>query len=209
MKRLILIFLFYAVTGLMIVVGFPDNAQTKGMDSKDAASGILSGGGGIFYPFKGKSGFNGVIQAAGQISAQERFGVELEYRKSEVELFNAKNIDTQSYILRLIGQYFFRPHGISPYIGLGINLAVNVFDEDEIERERPSVNITQRWGFGYGLLGLLGVEVPVGGGLAFFGEGRVSGDFQISRYKKRSGKNKLSIENLSGLTAMGGIRMRF
>jgi hypothetical protein len=58
-------------------------------------------------------------------------------------------------------------------------------------------------------MALLGVEVPVGGGLAFFGEGRVSGDFQVSSYKKRSGGNKITIESLSGLTGMGGIRVRF
>lgn len=207
MKRLVLRSLFSVTLGLIAFSGLSVNEQAQGRDSKDSV--VLSGGGGIFYPFKGKSGFNGVVQAAGKISPQERLGVELEYRNYETELFNAKDIDTQSYILRGIGQYYFRPQGISPYVGLGINFAVNVFDEDEIERKRSSVNIKQGWGFGYGIMALLGVEVPVGGGLAFFGEGRVSGDFQLTRYKSRSGKNKLSIESFSGLTGMGGIRMRF
>ena len=65
------------------------------------------------------------------------------------------------------------------------------------------------WGFGYGIMGLLGVEVPMGQQSAFFVEGRVSGDFQLTHYEKRSGKDKLSIESLSGLTGMGGIRVRF
>ncbi len=207
MKRLALRSLFSVVLGLIAFSGLSVNEQAQGMDSEDSV--MISGGGGIFYPFKGKSGFNGVVQAAGKISPQERLGVELEYRNYETELFNAKDIDTQSYIVRGIGQYYFRPQGISPYVGLGINFAVNVFDEDEIEKKRSSVNIKQGWGFGYGIMALLGVEVPVGGGLAFFGEGRVSGDFQLTRYKSRSGKNKLSIENFSGLTGMGGIRMRF
>ncbi len=209
MKPLVMKYLCSLVVGLVCWGGLSQSAEAKGMDSRKSGSMIISAGGGIFYPFQGKSGFNAVVQAAGKISPQEQFGVELEYRNSEVELFNAKDIDTESFIVRGIGQYYFFPSGISPYIGLGINFAINVFDENEIERQRSSLNITQGWGFGYGLLGLLGVEVPVGGGVAFFGEGRVSGDIQFTRFKKRSGKNKLSVESLSGLTGMGGLRMRF
>ncbi len=209
MKSIVMTYLFSLLVGLMCWGGISQKVEAQGTNSRKSGSTIISAGGGIFYPFQGKSGFNAVVQAAGKISPQERFGVELEYRNAEVELFNAKDIDTQSFILRGIGQYFFRPNGISPYVGLGFNFAVNVFDEKEIERKRSSINITQGWGFGYGLLGLLGLEVPVGGGLAFFGEGRVSGDIQFSRYKKRSGKNKFSVESLSGLTGMGGLRMRF
>jgi hypothetical protein len=94
-------------------------------------------------------------------------------------------------------------------VGLGINLAVNDFDGNEVERKRPSVDIKTGWGFGYGIMGLLGVEAPVGQQLALFVEGRVSGDFQITIYEKRSGKDTLNFESLSGLTGMGGIRMRF
>ncbi len=208
MKQFTVIFLFYGVTGLMVLSGFINNVQAKGMDSGDSDKGIISSGGGIFYPFKGKSGFNGVIQAAGQVSPQERFGVELEFRKYETELLKAKDVDTKSFILRGVGQYFFRPHGISPYIGLGINLAINVFDKDDIERQR-SINVKRGWGFGYGIMGLLGVEVPVSGGLVFFGEGRVSGDFQISQFERRSGKDRIRVDSLSGLTGMGGIRIRY
>jgi len=209
MKPLNFVLLLSVVMGLMAFSGLTDKVQAKGLDSEDSDTVVISGGGGIFYPFKGKDGFNGVIQAAGNISPQERLGLELEFRNYETEIFNAKNIDTQSYILRLIGQYFFRSHGFSPYVGLGINAGVNVFDEDEIEKKRSSINVKQGWGFGFGIMGLLGVEIPVGGGVAFFGEGRVSGDFQVSTYEKRSGKDKISFESLSGLTGMGGIRMRF
>lgn len=209
MKRLALRSLLSVVLGLIAFSAFSVNEQAQGRDSEDSDSVFVSGGGGIFYPFKGKSGFNGVVQVAGKISPQERLGIELEYRNYETELFNAKDIDTQSYIVRGIGQYFFRSQGISPYVGLGLSLGINVFDEKEIENKRSSINLQQGWGFGYGIMGLLGVEVPVGGGLALFGEGRVSGDFQVSRYKNGSGNHKISFESLSGLTGMGGIRMRF
>ncbi len=205
MKSLALRYVCSVMIGLAIIGGLSGNVAAKNGDIDDSV--IISGGGGIFYPFQGKSGFNAVVQASGQIAPQERMGVELEYRQYETKLFKVKNIDTQSYIFRLFGQYFFRPQGITPYVGLGINFAINVFDEDEIEKRRTSVKLKQGWGVGYGLLGLVGVEIPVGP-VALFGEGRVSGDFQITNYKK-SGKRKIGIESLSGLTGMGGIRIRF
>ncbi len=193
-----------AIVGFVLIGGFGNNVEAKAGEDDSV---LISGGGGIFYPFKGKSGFNAVVQAAGKITPQERMGVELEYRQYETELFNAKDIDTQSYIFRIFGHYLFPLRGITPYLGIGLNMAVNVFDKKEIERKRPSVNVKRGWGFGYGIMGLAGVEVPVGR-VIFFGEGRVSGDFQLSNYKK-SGKNKIRIENFSGLTGMGGIRVRF
>ncbi len=210
MIRLNLKFLVSVIMGLMFVFSGPlDNLQAKGMNAEASDPGFISGGGGIFYPFQGKSGFNAVVQATGKISAQERIGIELEYRNYETELFKAKDIDTQSYILRGVGQYFFRSQGISPYVGLGLSMGLNFFDEKEIEKKRPSVNIKQGWGLGYGILGLLGVEIPMGQEVVLFAEGRASGDFQLSHHENRSGKNKLSIENLSGLTGMGGIRFRY
>ena len=209
MKRPHVRLFFSVVMSVMVGWGLSADVLARGTERGESDSVLISGGGGIFYPFQGKSGFNGIIQASGQISSKERMALELEFRKYETELFNAKNIDTKSFIIRGMGQYFFFPDTISPYVGLGINLAVNVFDEDEIERKRPSVKVLQGWGFGYGILGLLGIEVPIGGGVALFGEGRVSGDFQVSRYKKRSGGNRIRVESLSGLTGMGGIRMQF
>lgn len=209
MKRFALRFLLNVVMGLIVFGGLSDTIQAKVVESEDSNEVVISGGGGIFYPFKGQSGVSGVIQAMGILSPQERMGVELEYRNYETELFNTKDIDTQSYILRGIGQYFFRSHGISPYVGLGVNIALNVFDETEIEKKRPSINVKGDKGIGYGVMGLLGVEVPMGQHVALFAEGRVSADFQVTRYKNESGKNKIDIENLSGLTGIGGIRLRF
>ncbi len=193
------------IIGLVLMGGMCNHVAAEMRDADESV--YISGGGGIFFPFQGKSGFNAVVQAAGKISPRERMGMELEYRQYETELFNAKDIDTQSYIFRIFGHYLFPLGGITPYVGLGLNMAVNVFDKKEIEKKRSSVNIKRRWGFGYGLMGLAGVEVPVGR-VAFFAEGRVSGDYQLTDYKK-SGKRKLGIESFSGLTGMGGLRVRF
>ncbi|TFG59988.1 MAG: hypothetical protein E4H32_09295 [Nitrospirales bacterium] len=209
MRRLTLGFLLSVVMGLMVFGGLSENVQAKVVDPEDSDSVVISGSGGIFYPFQGQAGFNGVIQAMGILSPQERLGVELEFRNYETEFFKAKDIDTQSYILRGIGQYFFRAHGISPYVGLGLNIAVNVLDEKEFEKQRPSTNLKQEVGIGYGVIGVMGVEVPMGQRVAFFAEGRVSADFQLIRYENQSGKDKVNLESLSGLAGMGGIRFRF
>lgn len=209
MNHLALRYLFAVMMGLIVFGGLSDPARAKVIEPEESDTVIISGGGGIFSPFQGKSGQSGSIQAMGLISPQERIGLELEYRNYNTDLFHTKNIDTQAYILRGIGEYFFRSHGITPYIGVGVNIALNVFDEKDVERKRPSINVKGGKGFGYGIMGLLGVEVPVGQRVALFAEGRVSADFQLSRYKNSSGKNKLDIENLSGLTGMIGIRFHF
>ena len=202
-------YLLTVVMGLIVFSGLSDHAQAKVIEPETSNTVVISGAGGIFYPFQGQSGVSGVIQAMGIISPQERLGIELEYRNYDTELFNAKNIDTQAYILRGIGQYLFRSHGISPYVGLGLSIALNVFDENDIEKKRASINVKGDKGFGYGIMGLVGVEVPVGPRVAVFAEGRVSADFQLTRYKNESGNNKIDVENLSGLTGMVGIRFHF
>ncbi len=58
-------------------------------------------------------------------------------------------------------------------------------------------------------MGLSGVEAPMGQGIAVFAEDRVNADFQFTRYKNGSGKTKIDVENLSGLTGMVGIRLHF
>lgn len=209
MNRLVVMNWLTVLMGLIVFNGLSGHAQAKVIESEESETVVLSGGGGIFYPFQGKTGASGAIQAMGIISPQERMGVELEYRNYKNELFHAKNIDMQSYILRGIGQYFFRSHGISPYVGLGVNIALNFFDEKDIEKKRDSINVKGDKGFGYGIMGLVGVEAPVGQGVAVFAEGRVSADFQLTRYKNGSGKDKLDVENLSGLTGMIGIRFHF
>ncbi|MEO8325054.1 MAG: hypothetical protein ABI618_04340 [Nitrospirota bacterium] len=209
MNRLVLMYWLTVLMVLIVFNGLSSHAQAKVIEPEESETVVLSGGGGIFYPFQGKTGASGAIQAMGIISPQERMGVELEYRNYKNDLFHAKNIDMQSYILRGIGQYFFRSRGISPYVGLGVNIALNVFDEKDVEKKRDSINVKGDKGFGYGIMGLLGVEAPVGQGVAVFAEGRVSADFQLTRYKNGSGKNKLDVENLSGLTGMVGIRFHF
>ncbi|HNP62042.1 MAG TPA: OmpW family outer membrane protein [Nitrospirales bacterium] len=209
MKGSLLTYLLPIVMGLIVFNELSSHAQAKVIEPEESETVVLSGGGGIFYPFQGKTGGSGAIQAMGIISPQERMGVELEYRNYKNDLLHAKNIDMQSFIFRGIGQYFFRTHGISPYIGLGLNIALNVFDEKDIEKKRDSINVKGDKGFGYGVMGLVGVEAPVAQGVALFAEGRVSADFQLTRYKNGSGKNKLDVENLSGLTGMIGIRFHF
>ncbi len=169
---------------------------------------VLSGAGGIFNPFDGKTGFSGLGQLMFQTSPQVRFGGEFELRDYQAELFKVNNVDIQSFILRGIGLFFLRPEGVSPYIGAGIGFSVNNFDENEVEKRRPSIRIKNDIGLGFGVLGLVGVEVPVGDRFAFFVEGRASADFQVTNTEEPGG-DETDIENIGGISGLGGIRLRF
>ncbi len=193
--------------GILIGMGVPESGYTQEYDPY--GSGVVSGGGGIFFPYQGNTGWNGMIQALANISPQERMGVEFEVRKYETKMFKVKNVDIQSYNLRWMGQYLFRPHGFTPYLGFGLGVSLSVFDEDKIDNERSTLNVKQSFGFGYGVMGLVGLEAPLGKGFALFVEGRASADFLYTNIKKDSGGNKIGFENLSGFNGMGGIRFRF
>jgi len=169
---------------------------------------VLGGAGGIFSPFDGKAGFSGLGQLMRQVSPKIRLGGEFEFRDYKAEVFKVNNVDTQSFILRGIGLFFLRPEGVSPYIGAGLGLSVNSFDENQVEKKRPSFKVKTDLGVGFGVLALAGVEVPVGDRLAFFAEGRVSADFQVTKTDK-SGGDDTDIENIGGITGLGGIRLRF
>jgi hypothetical protein len=60
-------------------------------------------------------------------------------------------------------------------------LAINDFDGKEVENKDHRSILSK---VGVGIMGLLGLEAPVEPHFAFFAEGRVSGDFQKTTYKK-------------------------
>ena len=62
-----------------------------------------------------------------------RFGCEFEFRDYESEFFDVSDVDIQSYKLNGFINYLFTLDTIKPYAGLGISLAVNVIDDDEID----------------------------------------------------------------------------
>ena len=87
-------------------------------------------------------------------------------------------------------------------------MSLNEVDRDKIEEARPQLELINKYGIGFGADGLVGVEIPVGSTLAFFAEGGVRLAYQLTTVDGGADDGS-SLENLGGLTALGGIRIRF
>ena len=165
---------------------------------------------GIFQPFQGKAGQSALVQLGGQISLEKHLWFEIEVRDYQTKILKVKNIETQSFILRLLGEYKFRPNTkISPYLGLGFGISLHSSDEDEIQKKRSTIKVEEQIDVGFEALGLLGVETPVWEGLTFFVEGRISADFLMIDFKKQGGEERTAFENTGGMLGLFGIRYQF
>lgn len=172
-----------------------------------ASAGFLMGaGGGVFGPYDGNTGFAIVGQAMGEIGdGHWRFGGEFQYRDFKSEFFKVQDVEVQMFQLQAFTHYRFLPDApVTPYVGVGIGLAVNVIDTDRIERERPNVDVFNSAGVGVGGFGVLGIEVPAGPHVVFFVEGRATGDVQITQTNGNT-----DTENLGGGEGLAGVRIRF
>ena len=199
-------YLLTILLGILLLGGGLERASAEEGEAK--RNFIVSGGGGIFEPFNGKTGFSGLVQAMIAISPRVRLGGELEFRDYETELFNVKDVGIQTFHFRGLGMFFFRPEGISPYIGGGFGFSVNSIDDNKIERNRPGIMVKSDIGLGFGVMGLVGLDVPIGTRVALFAEGRANADFQVTE-TEGPGSSNTEIENIGGLSGLGGIRFRF
>lgn len=167
----------------------------------------LTGGGGMFVPYKGTAGPSGLVQVLTTGGDRLRVGGEVEYRSYDSSILGVDNVAFDTIALRGIVQYALRSEGIRPYVGAGLGVDVNVIDSNKVERESPFVNV-QSAGAGIGLLGLAGVEAPVTSRLSIFAEGRLSVDFQLTN-QTNGGSNNIGVENLGGFTGLAGLRFTF
>ncbi len=195
--------------GLMVFCGTTSIVQAE--EDKEHSSWNLSGGGGVFSPFDGKTGFTGVIRSMWATSPKTRIGFELDYTKFKTKAFKVKNIQTKSYGVKFLWQHFFRPGKVSPYLGMGFGLSLNKLDDKKIERARPNIEVVSKYAVGLGADGIAGVEFPLGAHFALFTEGKVRvAYFLTSEEERGSGSGAdYKAESLGGLSALGGIRLRF
>ncbi len=194
------------VMGLFICVVSTGVAIAE--DSTPSRKFIVSGGGGIFVPFEGTTGFSGLAQMLFAVSPHVRLGGEFEFRDYETKLFDVNDVGVQTFNFRAIGMYLFRPEGISPYIGGGLGFSINSFDENRVEQANPAIMVKNDIGLGFGALALLGVEAPLGDRVALFAEGRASADVQVTETEGPGGTST-DYENIGGISGMGGIRVKF
>lgn len=181
--------------------------------------GMIGVGGGVFEPWDGDLGGMGMIQGfAVFLDGRLRVGGEFEGRTFETEIFDVRGVDMQSYVLRPQLQVVPWPDApIRPYVGLGLGLLINVFDEHEIEDGRPGLDLDDEVGVAGGIMGLFGLEAPLGRGLVVFAEGRAEGAEQFSSECADVVVNGFVVEvcddvdsdQIGGATGMIGLRYRF
>lgn len=183
-----------------------------------AVRGVVGVGGGVFAPWEGRVGGTGMVQGfASVLNGHLRVGGEFEGRTYETKVFGVKDVDIQSYVLRPQVHWVFFPDRITPYLGLGLSLHINVWDKREIERARPGLDLSGNTGTSGGIIGIAGVEAPLGPHFALFLEGRADAVVQFTQECTTTVVNGFLVDvcddvksnQLGGGTGMLGVRFRF
>lgn len=174
-----------------------------------AAAGYMSAQVGGFAPWSGDAGVMTTLQILGSnASLRSRWGGEFEYRNYEREISGVNNVNSSSYVLRGMWQYHFRPEAVvTPYLGLGLGLTINVIDDDKVDN---ALGFDAEDPVGAGLDGvfLLGVSVniPRAEYMSVFAEGRLGLAFDA---RGEGSSNDVTVENVGGGSGSAGLRFRF
>lgn len=173
------------------------------------AAGHMSMQAGGFVPFQGDAGYSLLLQLLGSnAAAKARFGGEFEYRSFDTTVLGVEDVDVDSYVLRLVWQQHFMPDAVvTPYLGLGIGVAINDVDAGKVDRVKGR-NVRGSIGAGPDGLFMLGVQARIPGAeyLSIYGEGRVGFTYDVT---DREDKTALDVESLGGFTGSAGLRFRF
>ncbi len=204
MKKRTLAF-YFLVSGFLLFSVFTSNAAAEPPEINMT----LSGGGGVFAPFKGNTGSTGILQFMFLKDDQMRVGGEIEYRDFEGEILDVDDVEIQSLFVRGLVKYYLKPAGVSPYIGAGFGVSFNTIDSKRVQQQRPGIIITSNTGQGIGVVALAGVEVPLSDPVSFFIEGRFIADFQMVELDTGPGDDDIEFENLGGVSALAGLLLRF
>ena len=106
--------------------------------------------------------------------------------------------DVDSLHARALVRYTWEPGVVRPYVGAGAGFGIH--DISGRIREHDNIFSLSGTAVSVGVLGLAGLDLPVGDRFALFAEGRVSGDFAT---------NLVSGAQLGGVSAVSGARIRF
>jgi hypothetical protein len=173
-----------------------------------AAAGHLSMQAGAFTPWQGDVGFTTTLQLLGSNqSGRSRWGGEFEYRNFDSKIAGVPNVDVESYVIRAMWQYHFRPDSaLTPYFGLGLGLLINSVDDDEVDLGNGR-NVRGSTGAGLDALFLFGLDFKLPGEyVSLFAEGRVGMGFEGTGDNDNS---DVYFENMGGASGNLGVRFRF
>ncbi len=172
-----------------------------------ASAGELGFSSGYFQPWSGSDDAGFLVNMSMLSSDSEshwRWGAELEYRKYDLELLG-QNIWSRDALLNGVVHYRFWPDKITPYIGLGMGLGVNIIDKDSLKAAvllHELLNLN-KVGFLMGAIAILGVEFPIGSHFSVYMEGR--GNI----YARIEDDTAFSFRDTSGWDVRSGLKLRF
>jgi hypothetical protein len=173
------------------------------------AVGYLSMQAGVFDPWQGDAGYSLALQLLGaKASGKSRFGGEFEYRNFDSDIVDVPKVRVESFIFRGLWQHHFAPDRfVSPYLGVGLGVAIDVVDDHKVDRARgiDTLGSTSAGLDGVFLLGLQ-MAIPGTDSLSLYGEGRAGFGFAIYG---RHDTDRLRSENLGGISGSLGLRYRF
>jgi hypothetical protein len=168
--------------------------------------GMQAGG---FVPWQGDDGYSLLFQLLGSnASAKARFGGEFEYRNFDSKIMEVPDVKVESYVIRAIWQQHFLPEAsVTPYIGLGLGIAINEVDDRRVDRVRGR-NMRGSTGAGLDGLFMFGLQARIPGVdyMSIYGEGRVGFTYDFTGREDKSG---VETENIGGVTGSAGIRFEF
>jgi hypothetical protein len=181
-----------------------------------AADTYVGAGGGAVVPWSGDVGWSVMGEIGTDLSSEYfRLGGEFSYSSYDQSLdyrllgLGQIPIEMRTYELRLVTRYVLFPGKLTPYIGGGGHLALidaNDWKVRALVRNPFLVRSGSSLGFGGGLLGLVGLELPLfTKQLNLFAEGRVAYTWEIT---SNLGPG-IGPDNFSGFQGIAGIRARF
>jgi len=150
-------------------------------------------------------------------SGHFRIGGEFVHRQFDTRVFDVKGVEVNSYSFDLLMHYVLNPGGLTPYLGAGIGLQANDLSKRDLKRASSALDVRDDVGLGYGLFGLLGLELPISRDAVLFAEGRLNLAYQITGRNGarvyadyyKDGVDKTAVEDLGGGSGVFGLRVRF
>ena len=176
--------------GLLVLVesGHRRKRRTRRVSASEACS----------FRYDGSAGPSAVLSAEGRVTDALGVGGELEYRHFDADGVAGTTASVDSLHARALVRYTWDPGIVRPYVGAGAG--VGIHDVSGTIRDHGEFFGINGTAVSLGVLGLAGVDLPLGDRFALFAEGRVSGDFAT---------NLVSGTQLGGMSGMSGARIRF